>query len=166
MAALVACKGNDGSAGSAAPSGAPAAGGAGAVAAPPDACSVASPAEISAALGDAFTPSATQPSARFPTVSVCNFNTTGGKTLIVRTETIDRDGWETSVKMARGARPITGVGDEAYFQPTEIMHVAVGQLLAYKGKTFVSINYAGLGLDMGTAEAAEKALMLKILAKI
>jgi len=132
---------------------------------PPPACTVASPADISAALGEAFTPGPQRPSA-FSTTSVCNYTPTGGKTLIIRTEVIDKAGWEASVKLAKGAHPVQGVGDEAYFQPNQMMGVNVGQFLAYKGKLFVSINFGGMGLDMAKAEAAEKTLMTKILAKL
>jgi hypothetical protein len=133
---------------------------------PPPACSLASAAEISAAFGESFSPKAQQTAPAYPTVSVCEYQPNGGKTLIIRTEIIDKAGWQKSVSLAKGAHAVAGVGDEAYFQANEIMHVAEGQFLAYKGTTFVSINFAGMGVDMGKIEANEKSLMVKLLAKI
>jgi hypothetical protein len=133
---------------------------------PPPACSLSSGAEISAAFGESFSPKAQQAAPAYPTVSVCEYQPNGGKTLIIRTEIIDKAGWQKSVSLAKGAHAVAGVGDEAYFQANEIMHVAEGQFLAYKGTTFVSINFAGMGVDMSKIEANEKSLMVKLLAKI
>jgi hypothetical protein len=133
---------------------------------PPPACSLASSAEISAAFGESFSPKSQQTAPAYPTVSVCDYQPSGGKTLIIRTEIIDKAGWQKSVSLAKGAHAVAGVGDEAYFQANEIMHVSEGQFLAYKGTTFVSINFGGMGVDMGKIEASEKGLMVKLLTKI
>jgi hypothetical protein len=152
---------------SAAPAAPPATGaGSGATGAPPSACSVANAADIAAALGQSFAPKAEQRPAAFPTVSVCDYQPAGGKTLIIRTETIDKAGWEKSVSLAKGAVAVAGVGDSAYFQANKIMGISEGQFLAYKGKTSVSINYGGMGLDMGKVQSGEQALMVKILTRI
>jgi hypothetical protein len=51
-----------------------------------------------------------------------------------------------------GVKAVSGLGESAYFQPSE------NQFFAYKGKTKVSINFAGAGSNPAKVETSEKAL--------
>jgi hypothetical protein len=134
---------------------------------PPPACPLATAADMKATLGQTFTPSATQPPQSFPSVSVCNYDPSGLLTLIVRTETLDRAGYDQSVKMVPGGgENISGLGDAAFFWKTEMGSIFIGNLMVLKGKTMLSINYGGSKADKAKTAGAEKAFAAKLVAKL
>ena len=59
-----------------------------------------------------------------------------------------------------GVKAVPGLGESAYFQPS------TNQFFLYKGKTMVSLNYAGMGIPNDKIEGCEKALLEKIAKRI
>jgi hypothetical protein len=124
----------------------------------PDACAVATSADVAAAFGETFTQAPGTPHNE-GTVSRCEWKV-ATKLLMVRTEALDKASFEGSLKGVPGMKPVGGVGESAYFQSGN------NQMFAYKGATKVSLNFAGVGVDAAKTEAAEKLLMLRIVARL
>jgi hypothetical protein len=121
-----------------------------------DACSVASAADVEAAFGAKLAKAPGSPHMN-GTVSRCDWTGSGGL-VMVRTETLDKASFEASMKtVPGGVKAVSGLGESAYFQ------ASANQFFAYKGKTQVSINYAG---SAAKVEASEKALLEKIVKKL
>jgi hypothetical protein len=113
---------------------------------PPEACSLATAEDLTATLGRAFTPCAHKPN--------------GGVTLLVRTETLDKSGFEQSRKDAPNPQDVAGLGDAAFF-----FVLGTNNLFVFKGTTKLGIFYSG-GKDKAEALAAEKALAKRLLPKL
>ncbi len=124
----------------------------------PDACTVASAAEIAAAFGKPFQQGPGSPHTLGP-VSRCDWKGDAAF-LMVRTEAVDKTAFETSMRNLSGVKSVPGLGDSAYFQES------ARQLFTYKGTTKASLNFAGPGLDSAKIEAAERALMEKIVGRL
>lgn len=144
----------------------PAATAAAAGATPPDACRLASQAELGTIVGAKLGAGTPTPGAT--SVSACIYDDQGGGTvsLTLRTEIIGRSGYESTVKTMQGGEKVTGLGDDAYFHHASMGPVGVGTLLVYKGKTLLSITYGDMKLTKDKALAVEKKLAEKLLTKI
>jgi hypothetical protein len=98
-------------------------------------------------------------------VSACHFHG-GGVSLTVRTETLDRSGFDATARNLSGGEAVPGMGDAAYFHAQQIESVVIGTFLVLKGKTMLSLTYGGMGMEKGKALAAEKALAARLLPKL
>jgi hypothetical protein len=120
---------------------------------------------MTAALGQALQKNTVQPPSPYPTVSVCHYRG-GGLTLTVRTETLDKNGYNQTKSNLTGGVEVAGVGDAAYFHATENMKVVIGTFLAHKGTTMLSLTYGGMDAEKAKVEAAETALGTRLVAKL
>ncbi len=132
---------------------------------PPAACALTTDADMTAALGTIFAKNPNQPTNSYGTVSVCHYHSTG-LTLTVRTETLDKSGFEANARNLPGAEALADFGDAAYFQATGRQPVLIGTLLVLEGKTMLGITYGGTGVDHDRALSAEKALAARLLPKL
>jgi cation transporter-like permease len=121
----------------------------------PDACKLASTAEVHATFGDTFerepdSPQTTDKSSR------CVWRA-GGTTLFVRSESIPKTSFEGLMEsFSATVKPISGLGESAFDTN--------GALFAYKGDTAISIGVSGG--DTEKLAPAQKTLMTKILTKL
>lgn len=143
----------------------PAATAAAAGAKPPNACELMTAAELGAAIGAPLGAGTSTPGAS--SVSACSYTATGSPvTLTLRTEIIDKAGFEKTLATLRGGEKLSGLGDDAYFHLATVGPVGVGSLLVYKGKTLLSVTYGDMDLKKDKALATEKQLAEKILPKL
>jgi len=130
---------------------------------PPAACSVASSADVTAALGEAFTRK------EGTRKEICAYEASDGKSVVIVSAIIDKPTWESSEKYAvqsQGAHPVASLGDGAYFKASQTEGKSIAQLVAYKGMNFVTLTVDGPQLDLGKLEAGETSLMRTIFAKL
>jgi hypothetical protein len=132
----------------------------------PAACTLATTTDLADTLGMPFVPSPSQPPLIAKTMSICNFNQSGGKSLIVRTQIADRGAFDAAAKALPGGDAITDVGDAAYFQSRQAGSVLTGTLLVLKGQTMLGVTHGGMNADRGQILAAERALATKVLPKL
>ncbi len=130
-----------------------------------DACSLTTEEDMTTALGQVFKKGPVQPPSPYATVSACRYQA-DGVSLGVRTETLDKNGYNMTKSNLSGGEDVPGLGDAAYFHALENMKVVVGTLLVLKGKTMLSLKYSGLGVEKAKALAAEKALAARLLPKM
>jgi hypothetical protein len=133
--------------------------------APPAACSLMTDDDMTAALVKVFAKKPFQPASPYPTVSTCGYHSEG-LTLSLKTETLDRAGFNQTTSNVSGGEDVPGVGDAAYYHALENMNVVIGTFIVLKGKTLLSMTYGGLGMDKSKALATEKALAARLLPKL
>ncbi len=116
----------------------------------PDACRITPTTAVSAAFGGTFTAERTSSSDR---ASGCNFTGPAG-TVHVRAEISDRSAFDDTMASLPGVRPVSGLGESAYFD--------ADRLFAYKRGTRVMVSATGK-LDPASVAAGEKQVMEQIL---
>jgi hypothetical protein len=126
-----------------------------ALAAPPDACKLITPAEVGAAVGASVVQGA---SVNGPTSSSCTWKSSG-VTVIVSTKTISA--YDTG-KKALAPTPVSGVGDEAYQTGNTIGYTA---LSVKKGGNAMTVSIRG-PKDVAAVQAAEKAVAKAAVARL
>jgi cation transporter-like permease len=116
----------------------------------PDACRITPDTAVSATFGGTFT---AQRGPSSDKASRCDFIGPAGS-VHVRAEVSDRPSFDDAMASWPGARPVSGLGEAAYFD--------ADRLFAYKRGTRVMISATGK-LDPPTLAAGEKQVMEKIL---
>jgi magnesium transporter len=122
----------------------------------PDACGVASQAEVQQVFGAGFAKEAPKSTDK---ASRCDWRREG-EVLHVQSEIADKDTFSDAMDMVLGElHEEQGLGESAYYEPSS------NQMFAYKRGTKITLGFAGKR-DPAQIEADQKALMAKILARL
>ncbi len=122
----------------------------------PDACGVATQAEVQQVFGAGFAKEAPKSTDK---ASRCDWRREG-EVLHVQSEIADKDTFSDAMDMVLGElHEEQGLGETAYYEP------GAAQMFAYKRGTKITLGFGGKR-DPAQIEADEKALMAKILARL